>query len=407
MDKTTFEYGELRVGSAAACAYANMAHKFISSFSYSKYANHSNTDAITAPATTEAAEPPAPPTSTPSAPSLPKKQHEVLYNTLIRTIFSSLLQAKREEKKSINTVPILESCFLYLVEQQKTILEDERRRSHPRRKKWEAPTKIVNLDESSSESDEDEDKLEKKREEREKRLKEEEAAWEESCRLEEMREIEREKNEAELRARERVVGDAAAFQELLESDKTIVLHRPEDQWSHAAGGKGNNKNIKKGGHHNVAVAMSREEWGAVLEDQARLKKEKEFLEEVLSQLGASRKSALVGGGGEEEVEAAAAAAAAEEEEKVHQFIQEWKEEVAGLEREAVEKQVPQAPRPAAKVPTKGQITEGNGKIQKLTQDRNRVMVMVKAMEGVAAENVSAVIELAQKKAEVVVRLQRV
>lgn len=373
VDKISFEFGELRHGAAAAQAYTNMVHRFIASFSAPR-----DSTSVPPPETTTTITTTDTSASNKDAPRLSKSEHEKLYQILVRTVYTGLLH--QASANSVNTVEIVEASLEALTKQQNVIAERERGTHHKGKKKWEVQQRVISLDESSSESEDDEETLARKQAERELQKQKEEEAYLESCRLEELRELEREENEAELRARERTLESTAAFEALLEAGADVLLHRPLLASSNAGYGKGGKK--KGNAQGNAVSIMTPEEWGVVLEDQYRLRQEKEFLNDV-----------LVNSGGKEE--------------EIPKLVKALTEEVAALEAEVASKNVPAAPLPAPTAPNKRQVTEGNGKLQKLTQERNRLMLTVKAIEVGPAELIPKLIEMLQKKAALLTQLQRV
>lgn len=345
-DKTTFQYGELRAGNAAARAYANMVTKFVHQF------------ANTAPM----------PTSSSTATQVASYNEGVaLYHALLHQIFDRLLQDEglpRDEK-------MLKALDEALTEKKNALLEEERRRTRKQPKARQLQRVVdLNASSDSDSSDDDEETAAAKakaKAEEEERKKE---AYLEQCRLEETRELERLENEEQLKERMRQV-DTKAFEDAIQQGKVELLNE---------GGFGGGKNQKKsggkkgGGGNNKNNNVSQEEVDQLMENLSRVQLEMEWANEI------QEKSM-------EEVPATLAS---------------WKEVVEALEARRRESSIPDTP-PQAPEMKKGQMTEAQTKLSKQTMKKNQLLLEIRSMEAYG----DALAELIKKRAELVTLLQRV
>eukprot|EP00796_Vickermania_ingenoplastis_P011660 gene11660-8043_t len=329
-DKTTFQFGELRLGLAAAHAYAGMVVNFIRHYKGLSDGGSRN-----------------------------------LYDRVLNAIFTEFMA----EESLPHSSQAYQGVLTALSKRQAEVLEKERQRER-RKKKVTTTHRIIDLN-ASTESDE-EDELSP--EERQKRRQEEEEkskqAYLEQCRKEEELEEERMRNEAALKARERKV-DASAMEQLLQNAEVLN----EGGW-----GKGRKNNKKGGKGGKQSNNMPQEEVNALAETLDRARSEREILQELIAMNVDQLPEALV----------------------------KLQAEVKQLETEAESKKVANLPPRHAGTMTKGQMAELQGKVKKQTQERNQLLLQLKALEGpeLSAALVAAVQRNGELKRELRVEEER-
>lgn len=291
-------------------------------------------------------------------------------DALLSSIILRLLELPKDE---VWTRKSLEGVKEAMSTRQKAILVVEQQKKLARQKKIWGPQRVINLDASS---DSDEDGMEGKPEAKEL-LEKQEALFNEMCHRERQRELELEANELQLIARARKV-DASSFEASLASGKVVVLN--EGIKGNGARGGGKKKTAKN-------TSMPQEEIDALVETLDRTRKEKELFQELVS----SSPSELSG------------------------RAKALQEEIAALEETVEQKQCSEQPRSSPAM-SKGQMCELEGKVSKQTQERNRLLLQLKAIPTSVSEDeegsepltavVSRLAEMVPRKAALLVRLLR-
>lgn len=220
-----FQFAELRVGAAAAQAYASVATQFIQHFAKSPH-----------------------------------------YDTILTTLVEQLLI----EKAVPHSEEMLQAFVAALNERQSSLLEAEKEKEKRKTNKW-APRAVVDLDASSDSEPEDSslspEELQKLKKEEEERKT---AEWMAACRREEEREWKELENAEKLKSRQRHV-DNSAF-----GDQGAVLINEASYSKTVKFGKA--KGGKKGG---AAPMLSPEECAVAVNELDTVRKERELLQPLV------------------------------------------------------------------------------------------------------------------------------